>query len=334
MSISATSAASPAPTQSPQWNLPTYWETTWENFKSNWTFPPPVDTNILREFRYSKYFNGSTTYLAWAAQNSSRPSFGKFGNERAVVHVGDIIEVDWRKANVQSTGIAEPRTVKMSCAICPTGQDVNGSIFHACLNYTGRISTSYNQTGPIPPNQHLVFQRLHSTLPLTNDAVGLCYFSLSDLDGNDSYDNTYPFAVSAAPRKPRQRFSAAHPGGIDDPSIGEVAPSPSFTSPATSEGGNGKPSVGIIVGVAIAVFVFTCLVVAIIWFVWTRTKRARNVKRVDSPGTEDEVEMQRVQHGGVQRRLDRDDDGEAPPAYHESLKHEIVTDHDQRRMAQ
>ena len=133
MSVSATATQPPssASTTTSQYNLPPYWDNIWANFKSNWTFPPPVDTKLLQDFRYSKYFNGSTTYLQWGAQNFTRPSSGKFGAERAVVHVGDIIEVDWIQIKPGSPKDSEPRTVKMSCSICPTGA-VNGNIFLAC----------------------------------------------------------------------------------------------------------------------------------------------------------------------------------------------------------
>lgn len=324
-----TQPISPAKTQAAPYNLPTNWDTSWSTFVSNWTYPPPVNPKLLEEFRYSKtvtLVNGSTTFLNWAAQNSTRPSTGNFGAESSVVHIGDVIEVEWRKSDRKSSADAEPRSVRLSCAICET-REQKVSIFNSCSNYTDKISNFNNQTVSISPHEPLVLQRLHNIHLLKEDAVGICYMSLSDLDGNDNIDYTYPFPVSAAPRTPRHRFSLRYPGGSEDITL--THPTPVFTAPASGSSKD-KPSVGIIVGVVIAVFVFTCLVVAIVWFVWTRTKGTRAVKRVDTPGTEDEVEMQRVQNGGVQRRIDRDDDGEAPPAYHESLKHEIVTDQNQR----
>ncbi|KAH7135224.1 hypothetical protein B0J11DRAFT_155223 [Dendryphion nanum] len=310
------------------------WWSYWNDFKTNWTYPPAADPGFVKKqftqpvLTANATSDTSTALLISAVQTLPRPEDGKFGAETSVVHIGDVIEADWVKID-HTRSKSEPRKVELRCVICQEGKQ-GGTIYNACGNYTQNDVISFRtQTADIPAHDPVSFDRLHHVVSLNSTAVGLCYLTLGDVDGvSSTYDVTTPFPVIASTRTPHWRFSTTNPAGTADSTIGQpvtAIPTPWATAPPNTKD---KPSVGIIAGVVIAVFVFTCLVVAIIWFVWTRTRRTRVIKRVDTPGTEEGVELQRVQRGGVERRTDRDEDGEAPPAYHESLKHQVVTEHE------
>jgi hypothetical protein len=160
---------------------------------------------------------------------------------------------------------------------------------------------------------------------MPNATVGICFFSLG---GSMNASWSVPFPVAQAPRQPHWRFNADHPTGVQDASI--VASSTAV--PVAGEGGR-RLSGGAIAGVVIGVLVG---VVLLAWLCcWRKRKRsipgAKGVGGgedgqsdgeavVGSRRASPQVELQTVQRGGVERKVERDEEGEAPPAYHEVVR--------------
>lgn len=87
-----------------------------------------------------------------------------------------------------------------------------------------------------------------------------------------------------------------------------------------------------ITGIVIGLVLGVGILVGVAWCCWRR-ERARDKmlrKAVEEGSLEshmrrrgsngEDVELQRVERGGVERTIERDEDGEAPPAYHEAIR--------------
>lgn len=161
----------------------------------------------------------------------------------------------------------------------------------------------------LPPLSH--------TFDLPDISVGICYFSLYSASGMTTYDRSIPFPVAQSLRKTPMRFEQANPAGIADssirPPLSTVAPTASSEAQDQDRTGLAK---GAIVGIAFGVMAGVLIaVIVMVWAAWGRKK-----KRMANANAQREMELQRVERGGVERRIEKDEYGEAPPAYHEVVR--------------
>jgi hypothetical protein len=156
---------------------------------------------------------------------------------------------------------------------------------------------------------------------------------LSTFEGTQSLDWSIPFPVKQETRWPHRRFSSLSPIGIVDETIQntttEAGP---ITAPSSK--GNNNLNAGDIAGIVLGVVAGILLSMGLAFWCWRRERKKKR-KRVDTPSVEgapqrtegeqgQSVELQRVERGGVERRVDRDEDGEVPPAYHEVVRNDQI----------
>jgi hypothetical protein len=145
-----------------------------------------------------------------------------------------------------------------------------------------------------------------------------------------------------AARTPRYRFNSSHPTGTADSAIGSAttaSPHPSTsTSSETGSSSNLQTIIGVVLGVLIGAFLFVAVGWWCWWWLYERRKKKSEKAATDREaqildtrdgsrsGDGEElrvgclsngVEMQTVERAPVVRQVEKDEDGEAPPAYHE-----------------
>lgn len=193
---------------------------------------------------------------------------------------------------------------------------------------SAHISTFYTGTEPQPPRTPFTLPSLNPTLTMPDKTVGICFFSLGG-DMNSSF--SVPFPVAQAQRIPHWRFNENNPIGYQDSSI--VTASTATATPGSGSDGDignsgdglsGGAIAGVVMGVVGGIAVFAVL--AFFW--WRRRKVAKGYAKEGHREVQEnrQVELQRVERGGVARRVERDEDGDAPPAYHEVVNQAAVKD--------
>jgi hypothetical protein len=168
---------------------------------------------------------------------------------------------------------------------------------------------------------------LSDSFILPEVAVGICYFVLSDAAGMATIDYSVPFPVAQAKRADGIpfRFFQMKPQGAADPSLvysdaddSDADSDDEEHSDETKKGLSTAAKTGTAIGVISAVL----LSVAAGWWSWRREKR-RGLSKNGAGDGGARIEMQPVQPGGVERRVEEDEDGEAPPAYNEVVKNDM-----------
>jgi hypothetical protein len=110
---------------------------------SDWIFPPPINATFLGLFYNESAPRNATEdpknsqaarfpHVEYA-QNVTLPGDASFGNRDAIVHVGDVLDLNWRVS--PESGVADDngqRSVSIKCVLCTTGTLGGESVFDAC----------------------------------------------------------------------------------------------------------------------------------------------------------------------------------------------------------
>ncbi|KAF2650500.1 hypothetical protein K491DRAFT_720718 [Lophiostoma macrostomum CBS 122681] len=319
----------------------------------DWKFPTQLDTGFVATFVQNFPKNDTTWHptdlLVGAVRNGTVvEDQSQFGQQYAVVHVGDVVEVDWKDVNTDDDSDDEDRRrrtkrrrysdrkvgrdeqdriLSLNCVVCSSGigNGTNGKgVFGACGNYTqsAHMQTLYEATDPQPPNTPYTIPPLNPTIDMPPETVGICFLSIG---GGGDWNSSFsaPFPVAQQPRQPHWRFNEDHPTGVEDESI--VTSSTATPLASNANAGGRRLSGGAIAGVVLGVLV------GVLLLAWLCCWRTRKRPILNAKGGEEnangeavmgspQVELQQVQRGGVARRVERDEEGDAPPAYHEIVK--------------
>ncbi|KAF2685209.1 hypothetical protein K458DRAFT_450106 [Lentithecium fluviatile CBS 122367] len=304
--------------------------------ESEWVFPPALSDAFIDAYANNSARSNDTesddirhlvseaiTNLTSSERVDGRyPSNTGFGSNDAVLRVGDVLEVDWKRGGNGTMGL--------DCFVCTAGAE-GGLVENACDNSHRALDTQSASIYHVPDLPPTFAPRSNYTIPSlkgffpgkdVNKTCALCIVNLFSPEGMLDSDYSVPFPVLQQPAYPHKRFSAEHPTGVEDPSISAETPA-LLAEPERDDGS--KINVGMIIGVVVGVLVGTMLLALLYWWLWR--KRKSRAKVVDSAAsstseageqrTPQEIALQRIQ--GVVRRPETSA-SEVPPPYHEAVR--------------